>query len=185
MFLLILGACVVTSLPNWGHDHNRSRRRPDRAHHLTTLFLTLGLEKNGYPPYSGRAFVLSLLTYRLLDPLKEESLDVFFMDGEDTSRRPSPAEYAALTRERLAAGGDFSRFTSFLGRRNADPDVGPPEPGSADALFAWLEPPDLAVVGFVSGRVYDLDREGLGLGPDDPLIVGPKSRSPILRQLGE
>jgi hypothetical protein len=41
------------------------------------------------------------------------------------------------------------------------------------------------MIGFRDGRVEFLTRAELGLGPDDAFVVGPESRSPILRQLAE
>ena len=50
-------------------------------------------------------------------------------------------------------------------------------------LIGDLSCDDGAVVGYSDGSVRFLDREELGLGPDDPIVAGPRSKSPILRRL--
>jgi hypothetical protein len=52
-------------------------------------------------------------------------------------------------------------------------------------VIADLSFDDVAIVGFTSGQVRAMTRDDLGLGPDDPLVAGDASKSPLLRELGE
>ena len=53
------------------------------------------------------------------------------------------------------------------------------------ALLADLHFPDVAIVAFADGRVEVMDRKALGLGPNDPIVAGDESKSPILRTLSD
>lgn len=50
-------------------------------------------------------------------------------------------------------------------------------------MLADLSFPDVALVAYASGKVVELDRGALGLEPGDPIVVGPASKSAILRCL--
>jgi hypothetical protein len=141
----------------------------------------------GHPPYSGRAFVLSLVVDGIVDPAEPGALDVMFSPADPAGhQRPSIEEYQALSRERLAAGGDFRRFTSYVGPRNGGLDAVLPRDGTRQPIVADLYfDPSGALVGFRDGSVEFVPRAELGLGRDDPIVAGPTSRSPILRQLSE
>ena len=117
------------------------------------------------------------------------ALEIFFSPADTNAPpRPSVEEFRALTRERLASNENFRRFTSYAGHRRGVPSA---PPSGADGLprdepwIADLSFPDGAVIGFAGGRVEFLSREELGLGPDDPIVAGEGSRSPILRTLAE
>lgn len=168
----------------------RSRQSKSRNNigNLVKVFLARSTDRmQGYPPYTGRAFLLSLVVDGLVDPADANTLDLLFSPNDPgRHQRPSAAEYRALTRERLAAGGDFRRFTSYVGPASSlarrELDGGPyGRPMVAD-LHGHRNG---VMVGFRDGRVEFLDRKALGLGPDDPFVVGPESKSPILRQLAE
>ena len=185
----VLALMVIMLIPTM--DSGRKRGRSPEAENLSSLtmmMLARSLDREqGYPPYSGRAFVLAVIADGIVDPGAPGALDVFFSPKDD-SRGPRPfvEEYQALTPARLKAGGDFYRFTSYVGRRNADPDArftrnSPDGPILADLVSH----PHGAYVAFRDGRVEYLKRAELGLGPDEPMVAGPTSRSPILRLLGD
>jgi hypothetical protein len=101
--------------------------------------------------------------------------------------RASVEDYRGLTQLSLRSGGNVGRLTSFVGRRApADPSDGPGRAmlGSTP-LIADLHFPDGAIVGFANGEVKWLNRLELGLQPGDPIVAGPDSPSPILRELAE
>ena len=54
---------------------------------------------------------------------------------------------------------------------------------SAQPVMACTNHEDGANVLFDDGAVLFLDRERLGLGPDDPITVGKDSKSELLRPL--
>lgn len=187
--LALVGLALVAALvlSRFHDDVVRGRRAltRDNLGNLVKAMLARSTDRmQGYPPYTGRAFILSLVADGY--PMDGSSYDVFFSPYDPARlQRPSDAEYRALTRARLAAGGDFRRFTSYVGpasslaRREGETGRGRP-------MVADLHSHSHGVmVGFWHGAVEFFDRKALGLGPDDPFVVGPESKSPILRQLAE
>ena len=45
--------------------------------------------------------------------------------------------------------------------------------------------PDHALVAFADGGFEIMNRVDLGLGPEDPVVVGEESKSPVLRALSD
>jgi hypothetical protein len=109
-------------------------------------------------------------------------LNLYQPRGPD--RRPGgPTQVGAVQRARL----DVRHLTSYVGRRNAEEAYRLTEarPATPQPLFADLHWPDGAIVAFTDHSVRRMSRAELGLGPDDPIVAGESSRSPILRQLSE
>jgi len=79
-----------------------------------------------------------------------------------------------------AERGRFQDLAQYAGPASLDPE---PDAKGPTPLIGRLSCDDGAVVGYSDGSVRFLDREELGLGPDDPIVAGPRSRSPILRRL--
>jgi hypothetical protein len=141
-----------------------------------------------YPPVGGKAFVLWPLVSGKVDFDTPGLVPLFFSPADQGAlKRATLEEYRALTKARLSGRADVSRLTSFVGRRApASPSDGPGNalPGSTP-LIADLHFPGGAIVGFANGEVKWLTRSELGLGPKDPIVAGPGSKSPLLRQLVE
>jgi hypothetical protein len=134
--------------------------------------------------YGGRNFVLSVVANGDVHWEPPGNRDVFFSPWVPEADRPAPDEYEAITHESLRTRR-FPRFTSYAGRRIADPDDGSDGDEGLVPLIADLSFREGAIVGFADGTVKWMDREALGLGPDDPLVVGETSKSPILRRLSD
>lgn len=137
-----------------------------------------------WPALSGKNFVLWLVAVGQLEKDNEGPLKMLFSPADTTLTFPGTAAYAAVTLESLRAQR-FPRLTSYAGRRNAEPSLAltPQSPPATSALFADLSFPDGALVAFLDGRVRYLTRRDLGLGPSDPLVAGPASKSPLLQTL--
>src|SRR5262245_26234021 len=141
-----------------------------------------------YPPVGGKSFVLWPLVSGKVDFDTPGLVPLFFSPADmGALQKANLEDYRGLTKLTLRGGADISRLTSFVGRRAPDdPSEGPGNtlPGSTP-LIGDLPFPCGAIVGFANGEVKWLTRTELGLAPDDPIIVGPDSRSPILRDLAE
>jgi hypothetical protein len=141
-----------------------------------------------YPPVGGKAFVLWPLVSGKVDYDTPGLVPLFFSPADTGAlQKANLDDYRGLTKLTLRGSADVSRLTSFVGRRApADPSDGPGKalPGSTP-LIGDIHFPDGAIVGFANGEVKWLTRAELGLAPDDPITVGPDSKSPILRDLAE
>ena len=142
--------------------------------------------KRGWPPYGGKNFVLSLVAYELIDIRNPENLEIFFCPGSDVEgARPKREAYELVTKEALAQRS-FPELTVFAGRRNDEPScrLGDAAPWAQEAVLACAYE-DGVVVGFADGSTRWCDRGDLGLGPDDPIVFGEASASPLLRKLSD
>jgi hypothetical protein len=141
-----------------------------------------------YPPVGGKGFVLWPLVSGKVDFDMPGLVPLFFSPADKGAlARASLDDYRGLTKLSLRSSGNVSRLTSFVGRRApADPSEGPghPLPGSTP-LLADLHFPGGAIVGFANGEVKWLTRPELGLAPEEAIVAGPDSKSPILRDLAE
>jgi hypothetical protein len=140
------------------------------------------------PTVGGRAFVLWPLVAGTISPDAPGSLEVFFSPADRgaleraLTRRDA---FRALTEERLRSGADLRQLTSYVGRGLEPADRARDRAGGAVPWIADLHFPGGVLVGFADGNVKWLTRADLGLGPSDPIVAGPASRSPLLRQLAE
>jgi hypothetical protein len=175
-------------------EASRVPTRRDMAHstnnlrNLTALLIARA-NVEGWPPYEGKAFVLSLVATGDLATSIPENLPTLWSPFDPSFRRDRLAAlpYGKVTKEALASGMDVRGLTSYVGPRHAEtlkrlgisPNVGPVP------VLADLHVPDGAIVAFSNQQVKFLRRKELGLGPDDPIVAGDGSKSPILRQLTE
>ena len=177
--LVVQIGLVATVIPKIEHRAKLVKSK-DNLNSLAKMHLALRLSTpQAEAPVDGRAFVLWPVAAGVVDPEAPGATNLFFSPADRRASPPSVAEYRALTKARLKDGTDLRSFTSYVGRHRSAV-----EPGSG-VLLADLHFPDGALVAFADGRVDWLDREELGLGPDDPIVAGPTSPSPILRQLSE
>jgi hypothetical protein len=136
-------------------------------------------------PMGGKRLALSLLLDGRIDRTNPRNLEVLFSPGdrELSFQKVGAAAYAGLTGASLLdPATDVRRLTSYAGRRR-----GAPSPTGRVPLFADLSFRDrgYVLVAWSDRRVEKLTRADLGLGPDDPIVVGPHSTSPILRELSD
>ncbi len=166
------------------------RKSKDNVHSLLMHYIAggAGLERP-WPAYSGKALVLWLVAANLLDRRDPKQLEALFSpsDGARSLAKAGGVEaYAQVTLESLkTADPRRGVLTSYVGRRNAERAhvitralESPGVPVIADLSF-----PDGAIIGYTSGEAKWLTREELGLGPNDPIVAGDASKSPILRHL--
>ncbi len=144
-----------------------------------------GKVTGGWPRYNGKNFVLSVVATNDLDRRRAENLELLFSPGGPTAR-PDPKRFREITKLSLKEG-NFQDCTSYAGRRNMNRDwlITPDQEKRGTPLIADLHFDDVAIVGFSSGAVQVMTREQLGLGPDDPIVVGDKSKSEILQALSD
>ena len=163
----------------------------DNLRSIVTLMIArrMGRSTGGYAPYSGKNFVLSLIATNLLDRRTPQNLEILFSPADRalSLAKVGLEPYKEITKKSLKAGMDFHALTSYAGRRNGERDwvITPDSEKVGTALVADLSFPDMALVGFTNGSVRAMDREALGLGPEDPIVVGDDSKSEILRALSD
>jgi hypothetical protein len=151
------------------------------------MLLTLFLADGRPSPVGGKRLALWLLLRSPTDRTNPKNLEVLFSPGdrELSAEKVSAGAYAALTEESLLdPATDVRRLTSYAGRRSGTP--APTEAGRKP-IFADLSFRDRGhvLVAWSDLRVEKLTREDLGLGPDDPIVVGESSKSPVLRMLAD
>lgn len=167
-------------------------RSMDNLMSITRLHLMEGPGVASWPSVSGKAFVLWHLAVGRIDRRAPGILEVFFSPGDALRRadRINPERWDEVTRNALLEGRlDLSSLTSYAGRRNGEKehrltsdDLSAGAPVLADLSF---QDEGFVLVAFSNGRVQRMTRADLGLGPDDPIVVGDASRSPILRHLSD
>jgi hypothetical protein len=137
-----------------------------------------------HPALDGKRFVLWLVAVNQLEKANEGALKMLFSPADNENTFPGVTAYAAVTAEALTRQA-FPGLTSYAGRRNADPALAitATSAPAATALFADLSYADGALVAFLDGKVRYLNRRDLGLGPTDPIVAGPASKSPLLQTL--
>lgn len=137
-----------------------------------------------HPALDGKRFVLYLVAVNQLERTNEGPLKMLFSPADKALAFPGTASYAGVTLEALAQRS-FPALTSYAGRRNGVKELAitPTSAPDKTALFGDLSFSDGALVGFLDGKVRYLNRQGLGLGPTDPIVAGPTSKSPLLQTL--
>lgn len=128
--------------------------------------------------------MLHLVAAGLLNVGDDRQRALLFAPNAFATDDPGPQAYARVTRETLATQR-FPTLTSLAGRRMTRSTYRFTFEGQERGipLFADVSYPDVAIVAFSSGQVLELGRADLGLGRDDPVEVGPASRSELLRHL--
>lgn len=179
------GVRVVSDLA----DRTARTKSEDHVRSLLHLLTSAGGSSKPLPPYEGKAFVLALVATGEIDRRSPRELHLLFSWG-DADRRLEAAggvgAYARISLESLRAPDPGrAALTSYAGPRRGEVERAG-APGAAlegIPLIGDLSFPDGAIVGFADGRARWLDREALGLGPDDPIVAGDGSRSPLLQRL--
>ena len=129
--------------------------------------------------HSGPGLLLDFLTDA---DVKRGDERIFVCTGDPVAHAPETAEehraYAAVDLDNVPRS-----LCSYAGRdfRNFPIDVGGAV--NREPVAACLNHRRGAVVLFEAGDVQLVSREELGLGDEDEVIVGPDSKSPMLRKL--
>lgn len=155
--------------------------------------------KRGWPQYSGKNFVLSLVATGEIDIRNKANLEVFFSPGDTwyTLEKATPERYKDISSTTLKGGGDFHELTSYAGRRN-----GPGErdyiitanresavtPAISDDDDGPLHHTKGLIVGYTNRQVKFMEWEDLGMpppaDPDNPeAFLGDNAPTDDLRAL--
>jgi hypothetical protein len=164
----------------------------DNLRTLVLYFLgaEFGLSKP-WPPYSGKRLILWLVATNRIDRHNPQNLEILFSAADRTrsvEKAGGPEAFARITLPALQDPTvDIAPFTSYAGRANADAahKLTRAELEEGAPLFADLSFGDVAIVAFTGGVVKTLTKKELGLAESDPIVVGPTSKSEILRHLSD
>lgn len=182
----VLVTMIVTLTPQIGGGPGGRGGVRDNARSILLFMIDrrTGEGGGGWPAYSGKNFVLSVVATKDLDIRRRENLEILFGEGgipDDIDIR----DYEAINRDSLKHQR-FSPLTHFAGRRNADPRyrITEQEEQMGTPLIA-IRHRDGVIVGYSGGDVRFHDREELGLDDDEPIVFGDSSRSDLLRCLSD
>lgn len=188
---LVVGMCVfpaafLTATRGVGSLHLHKAGCLDHLRQMSTI-LAERSRSDGWPDHGGKAFVLSLVADGVVDEDEPENLEVFFCPacGMPQFERRMLDAYEGLTPATLDQTY-LHALTAYAGRRNDEAAyrLGPEGEDAADEpVLACLCHPRVALVAFADGSARVLEKEELGLGPDDRVVVGEASKSPILKKL--
>jgi hypothetical protein len=130
--------------------------------------------------------VLALVAHKLIDIRNPDNLEVFFCPQQGSSVHvPTGEAYERVTKDALT-WRRFPELTDFAGRRNDEPAyVLDDEAETGNEPILACRYGGGVIVGFDDGRVRVVDREDLGLGPDEEIVFGEASTSPLLRKLSD
>ena len=143
--------------------------------------------RHGWPRYGGKRFVLSLVLDDVVDVEHLDNVRVFFCVHrmEDCRAAQDPEVWLPF----LAGVPDaaYARLTSYAGRRNDEAEWRLTEDMdlAAEAILGCRTHRDGVVLGFADGKRRFVDREELGLRPDEPIVFGDDAKHPWLRALSE
>jgi prepilin-type N-terminal cleavage/methylation domain-containing protein len=179
----VLVSMVVVVIPSVVRAGNRTQSIAN-ARSLAGLMLDRRTNRvdGQWPPYSGKAFVLSVLATRQVDPRNPQNLEVFFSAGDVLYRLDGVERerYEEITAKALRAGGlALDALTSYAGRRNADRDylITPDQEKLRTMVLCDdddgpLHDPGGIVAGYTDGSARFLEWDDIGILPpedaDDP-----------------
>lgn len=180
-----LTASVTVAIPI-AMDRSNRQQCAGHLNGLGVIYHQMRLEHPGRPPHNGQSLFLSWRKKR--DPVRfgeEDNLlcpadpsAVFPRNDEDRARwddvdldHPGPdlCSFAVRDFRRHPTGPDGTRQIIACDRQGSSGDTAHHR-GGLNVLFD-------------NGTTRFLDREALGLGPDDPIVVGPESEHEMLRKV--
>ena len=190
LVVVVLAATVMVT--GGTHSPHDATERINNVRHLAMLIVERAAREGSWPTWDGKRFVLSVVAHGDWRVAKEADAQLLFAGYRKPGTLPTPSSYAAVTVETLATL-PVASLTSYAGRRNTDsrfrlPDGWLSRPDSwmgDEPILADLSLPDVAIVGFANGSARALEREELGLDPEDPIVAGDASKSPLLRALSD
>ncbi len=172
----VLVSMVVVLIPNL-QERSKQTKSKDNVKSMITLMLGRSTEK-GWPRYSGKNFVLSLVATGQIDRRNSQNLEILFSPGdvlyslEDADKE----RYADVTKTALKNSTDFHELTSYAGRRNGDREylITPDQLKQGTMIMCDdddgpLHHPDGLVTGWTNGSVRFMEWEDLDMvKPEDP-----------------
>ena len=181
-----LRSALVAVAPN---DEPIERRRSrENLEYLAKKFVELAKERP-WPRGSGRAFVLSLVASGQLER-SDGDLGRLFSPADKTRSLESAggaSAYGAVNRESLSSGMEVEQLTSYVGRRNSEKEhiITSTEGAAGTPILADLSFDEGVLVGYSNGTVKWHSRAELGVSSGETITVGDRSKSPLLRDLGD
>ena len=151
------------------------------ANHLRQLggiYTSEAMEKPGLPPHSGPAL---LVYYRQRHYIQKTREAVMICPLDPIVHAPA-TETESAAYDELDLRKSLRRYASYAVRDFMSSPLNS-RAERAQSIMACLHHQGGANVLFDDGAVQFLDRERLGLGPDDPITVGSASKSELLRPL--
>jgi len=173
----VLVSMVVVLIP-MVQEKSRQTKSTDNVHSMVTLMVSRRTSRGGWPRYSGKNFVLSLVATNQLDRRKKMNLEVLFSPGDVLYKLDDVDldRYKDITKKALKNGTDFHELTSYAGRRNAERDfLITPDQESLSTIIICddddgpLHHPNGIVAGYSNGAARFLEWEDLDMSPpEDP-----------------
>jgi prepilin-type N-terminal cleavage/methylation domain-containing protein len=119
----VLVSMVVVLIPTIQEKANQTKSK-DNVKSMITLMLAkrTGKISGGWPRYSGKNFILSLVANNQLDRRNKQNLEILFSPGDPlyTIELVDLDRYKDVTSAALKNETDFHELTSYAGRRNGD-----------------------------------------------------------------
>jgi prepilin-type N-terminal cleavage/methylation domain-containing protein len=119
----VLVSMVVLIIPTIQERSNQTKSK-DNVKNMITMMMMRVTSKgvHGWPPYSGKNFVLSLVARGQIDMRRSENLETLFSPGDGNYGLGllDIKQYENVKKDALKRGDDFHNLTSYAGRRNGD-----------------------------------------------------------------
>jgi type II secretory pathway pseudopilin PulG len=119
--ITLLASMVVVIIPIINERAARTKSQ-DNVKNIVIMMQALNTNISQWPPYNGKCFTLAPFAHGIHNADQPGALETFFSpsDAQYKAGAVEPADYKALTKQKLKAGEDFKRLTSYAGRRNGE-----------------------------------------------------------------
>jgi prepilin-type N-terminal cleavage/methylation domain-containing protein len=169
--ITVLVGAVVVVIPRV-LESSRQTQSINNVRNMLDLMINRQVKK-GWPIYSGKNFVLSLVAYGEIDRRNKQNLEVFFSPGDRhfELQRVDPERYGEINSTSLK-NGDFHELTSYAGRRNAEKDYRITADAEARGVAiisdddeGAVHHPSGLILGYTNRNVRLMEWEELGISP--------------------
>ncbi|MDJ0521613.1 MAG: prepilin-type N-terminal cleavage/methylation domain-containing protein [Planctomycetota bacterium] len=196
----VLVSMVVVLIPNI-QEKSRQTKSKDNVRNMITIMIGERTSKvsGGWPRYSGKNFVLSLIAHKKVSIKNSQNIEMFFSPGDSlyTMEDVDLDRYKDVTKSALKNDTDFHELTSYAGRRNSSNDrehvITPADEKDGVMIICDdddgpLHHPDGIVAGYTNGAVRFMTWDDLELPePEDARnpepFLGDDSEHPQLVHL--
>ncbi len=180
----LIPVLVAELMPTITNGHGPRSKSRDNIRTMLTLMIGRRSESPaGWPAYTGKNFILSLVATNQLDRRNERNLEVLWPPRLLKQFEALPPDaYDEVTKANLKSRR-FPHLTGYAGRCTP---ITAEEERSGTPLIADLTHPDGVIIGYSNGAVRLLEWDELDMAPPQgPLVIGPRSRHPVLRMLSD